>query len=107
MRMHKKTLGTTVLFVCFALEELCIKYRHEPPPSRPQATEGSPEGRVPLALSAQDRPPRRRTKQQLPHSRVQHRLPALSLRHVMKVNCNPFNQIGYFLICFALFQGRY
>ncbi len=31
-------------------------------PSRPQAMEGSPEGRVPLALSAQDRPPRRRIK---------------------------------------------
>jgi len=25
--------------------------------------EGSPEGQVPLELSAQDRPPRRRTKQ--------------------------------------------
>ena len=33
-------------------------------PSRPQAMEGSPEGRVPLALSAQDRPPRRRSKRQ-------------------------------------------
>ena len=60
MRMHKKTLGTTVLFACFALEELCIKYRHDPPPSPPQATDGSPEGLVPLALSAQDRQPRRR-----------------------------------------------
>ena len=29
-------------------------------PSRPQAKEGRPEGQVPLALSAQDRAPRRR-----------------------------------------------
>ena len=36
---------------------------HIQPPSRPQAMEGSPEGQVPLALSAQGRPPRRRTKQ--------------------------------------------
>ena len=33
-------------------------------PVRPQAMEGSPEGRVPLALSAEDRPPRRRIKRQ-------------------------------------------
>ena len=39
---------------------------HIQPPSRPQAMEGSPEGQVPLALSAQDRPPRRRTKRQDP-----------------------------------------
>ncbi len=35
-------------------------------PPRPQAMEGSPEGLVPLALSAQDRPPRRRIKRQSP-----------------------------------------
>ena len=35
-------------------------------PPRPQAMEGSPEGRVPLAPSAQDRPPRRRSKRQSP-----------------------------------------
>jgi len=34
--------------------------------SRPQAMNGSPEGQVPLALSAEDRPPRRRTKRQFP-----------------------------------------
>jgi len=32
------------------------------PSSRPQAKKGSPEGQVPLAPSAEDRPPRRRTK---------------------------------------------
>ena len=35
-------------------------------PPRPQAMEGSPEGRVPLAPSAEDRPPRRRIKRQSP-----------------------------------------
>ena len=39
---------------------------HIRPSSRPQAMEGSPEGRVPLALSAEDRPPRRRIKRQSP-----------------------------------------
>ena len=34
--------------------------------SRPQAMKGSPEGQVPLALSAEDRPPRRRSKRQAP-----------------------------------------
>ncbi len=40
------------------------------PSSRPQAMEGSPEGRVPLALSAEDRPPRRRINGKLQRSRV-------------------------------------
>jgi len=35
-------------------------------PPRPQAMEGSSEGRVPLAPSAEDRPPRRRIKRQSP-----------------------------------------
>ena len=39
---------------------------HIRPSSRPQAMEGSPEGQVPLAPSAQDRPPRRRIKRQSP-----------------------------------------
>ncbi len=39
---------------------------HIRPSSRPQAMKGSPEGRVPLAPSAEDRPPRRRIKRQSP-----------------------------------------
>jgi len=44
------------------MERLSVHDFASVPPSRPQAMEGSPEGRVPLALSAQDRPPRRRSK---------------------------------------------
>jgi len=40
---------------------------HIQPPSRPQATEGCPEGQVPLAPSAQDRPPRRRGNGDIQH----------------------------------------
>ncbi len=35
-------------------------------PPAAQAEKGSPEGHVPLALSAEDRPPRRRSKRQAP-----------------------------------------
>ena len=49
--------------------------RAEVPSSRPQAMKGSPEGQVPLALSAQDRPPRRRRKRQFQHLRGLLRVP--------------------------------
>ena len=55
---------------------------HIRPSSRPQAMEGSPEGLVPLAPTAEDRPPRRRIKRQSPaltsivfHKKIAERVP--------------------------------
>ncbi len=41
-----------------------VQQRKSPHPFPAAAEKGSPEGQVPLALSAQDRPPRRRTERQ-------------------------------------------
>ena len=79
---------------------------HIRPSSRPRAMEGSPEGRVPLALSAQDRPPRRRIKRKSPAltSKTGERLGlACILAHVKDNradNNQAFHDVGHVIINF-------